>query len=363
MKEENEVLRKNEINALLERVAQRMTKIEKGDMPEQCPIGIIDFENWEWPQGVGLFGLFKYYETTRDESILVTLIEWYERRLNEGLPEKNVNTMAPMLPLACLYEVTRNERYLSLCKEWVQWVIDEMPRTKDRGLQHIASGVINEQQLWVDTLFMTVLFVAKMGVILHRKDYIEEALHQFLIHIKYLFDKKTGLWFHGWTFIENNNFAEALWARGNCWYTAGVVEFIDMIEIKGAVKQYLIDTLVAQVEKLQELQAKEGMWHTLLDDTNSYVETSATAGFGYGILKAVRKGYIDEKYKTVGEKALNAVIENISNDGTVEQVSYGTGMGSDLNHYKNIPICPITYGQALAILILNEGIECINKNA
>jgi unsaturated rhamnogalacturonyl hydrolase len=348
---------KEYISMLLEKVVKRMTSIDNNGLQEECPISIINFECWEWAQGVGTYGLFKFYEEMGSREYLDYLTGWYKRRINEGLPEKNVNTMAPMLTLAHLYEVTGNSSFLELCKEWAEWVMKEMPRTEEGGLQHIVSGITNEQQLWDDTLFMTVLFLAKMGRILNREDYLEESIRQFLVHIKYLYDTQTGLWFHGWTFIGRHNFAEALWARGNCWYTAGVVDYLEMIELRGGVRQYLIDTLIAQVKKLSELQEVDGMWHTLLDDPGTYVETSATAGFGYGILKAVRKGYIDEKYLDVGKKALNAVLHRISENGTVEQVSYGTGMGRDLNFYRNIAICPMTYGQALASMLLSEGMK------
>lgn len=46
------------------------------------------------------------------------------------------------------------------------------------------------------------------------------AKYQFLIHIQYLMDTTTGLWFHGWEFDGNgggHNYAKALWGRGNCW--------------------------------------------------------------------------------------------------------------------------------------------------
>lgn len=48
------------------------------------------------------------------------------------------------------------------------------------------------------------------------------AKFQFLLHAQYLMDTKTGLWYHGWEFTgdgscSGHNYAEALWARGNCW--------------------------------------------------------------------------------------------------------------------------------------------------
>jgi len=348
---------KNNYAELLEKVAKRMTLIANDSITEECPIGIIDVEEWEWPQGVGMYGLFKYYQQSGKKEYLDYMVDWYDRHIRDGLPDKNVNTMAPMLTLAHIYEFNNNEKYLEILTEWAEWVMNDMTRTEEGGLQHIVTGGTNEQQLWDDTLFMTVLFLAKFGSLTGQKQYIDESVRQFLLHIKYLHDKKTGLWFHGWTFIGRSNFAEALWARGNCWYTAGVVEYLDMVPVGEGVKKVLLDTLEAQVRKLTELQERDGMWHTLLDDPSSYVETSATAGFGFGILKAVRKGYLDKKYKKAGEKALEAVLDRIDENGTVQQVSYGTGMGHDLDHYRNIQICPMTYGQALALLILGEGMK------
>lgn len=347
------------IKEVLARTAAKMTEIKQDGFLEECPIGIIDIENWEWPQGIGMYGLYKLYKEQGQTEYLDYLIQWYDRNIQKGLPCKNVNTMAPMLTLTYLYEETGRQDYLDLMKSWAEWVYTEMPRTPEGGLQHIVSGEENKNQLWIDTLFMTVLFMARMGMLLKKDAYIEEAKKQFLIHIKYLYDKKTGLWYHGWSFDGRHNFAGAFWARGNCWYTAGVCEFLEILNIRsGALYDYLTDTLKAQAEALEKTQDAGGGWHTLLNDDSTYLEASATAGFGYGILKAVRKGYIDSRFREMGKRALTYITANIGTDGTLGQVSYGTGMGWDLEHYKNIPLCSMTYGQALAILILMEGLYC-----
>ena len=314
------------------------------------------FNGWEWTQGVALYGIYKYYEQTGDRKLLDLLTEWYDRRFEEGLPEKNVNTMAPMLTLAYLYEITKNPKYLPYLEIWAEWVMHGIPRTKDDGIQHKVFLSENKDQLWDDTLMMSVLPLAKIGKLLNRPEYIEQAKKQFLVHIKYLFDKKTGLWFHGWTFDGNHNFAEALWGRGNCWVTIVIPEIIETLDLKEGdfFREYLIDTLKRQVETLAEIQNENGLWHTLLTDNSSYVETSATAGFAFGILKAIRKRYIDKKYEETALKAVNAVINNINEDGEVQNVSFGTAMGNDLQFYKDIPITPMPYGQSLSVLCLVE---------
>jgi unsaturated rhamnogalacturonyl hydrolase len=51
------------------------------------------------------------------------------------------------------------------------------------------------------------------------------------------------------------------------------------------------------------------------------------------------------------------VLANISPEGELKNVSFGTAMGSDLEFYKKIPLTPMPYGQALAILCLSEAMR------
>lgn len=339
---------------ILEKVNQRLLHLSNDSIKEECPIGIIDFNQWEWPQGVGLYGMYRYYEATGKEEYLQFILSWFRERFAEGIPSRNVNTTAPMLTLACVAEKTQDEEMKKLCEDWAEWVMHDMPRTQEGGLQHIVSGEENREQVWDDTLFMTVLFLAKMAVMLNRQDYRDEACYQFLLHAKYLVNTENGLWYHGWTFEGRHNFAKALWARGNCWITAGIPEVLEILKPDGYFKRFLVQLLTAQVDSLAKLQAPDGMWHTLLDDPDSYEETSAAAGFAYGILKGIHMGLLPERYRETADRAVEGVIRQISEDGTVGQVSYGTGMGRTLQHYRDIPICPMAYGQSLTVMMLSE---------
>jgi unsaturated rhamnogalacturonyl hydrolase len=179
-------------------------------------------------------------------------------------------------------------------------------------------------------------------------------VRQFLVHIRYLSDPATGLWFHGWTFEGRHNFAGARWGRGNAWVTACILDLIEIGALPGGVRLYLEGVLTTQVTALLPLQCDSGMWRTLLDDPASYEETSATAGFAYGLLKASRLGIGGTEWAEAGWRAVAAVLQSIDGSGTVQGVSYGTRMGHDLQFYRDIPIQPTGYGQALAILCLVE---------
>ena len=313
------------------------------------------YRHWEWTQGVGLYGLWRLFEKTKEQKYLDILTTYFDNQMTVGFPALNVNTVTPFLTMSYVGEYLGSEKYLAPCRESAAWIMANFPRTKEGGFQHMTSDTLNDQELWDDTLFMTVLFLANMGRIEGKREYIEEAQYQFLLHAKYLADRETGLWYHGWTFNGRHNFAKAFWGRGNCWITIAIPEFLGMVDCAPAVRRMLTELLRAQAESLVKYQDESGMWHTLIDDRDSYVETSASCGFAYGILRGVHAGLLDSKYEEAAMKALAPILGYIAEDGVVNQVSYGTPMGRESkDFYKKIPIQPMPYGQALAMLLLIE---------
>ncbi len=337
-----------------EQIAQRV--LDKLKQPDETNVsqGHLTMDNWEWPTGVALYGVWKTYVRTGDEKILEYLQNWYSRRFTMEAPHRNVNTVAPMLALTCIYEKTRKEEYLPHILSWANWVMNEMPRTEFGGLQHCTVWNRHYQQLWSDTLFMTVLFLCKAGLTLNKPEWVEEAKYQFLMHIKYLQDKVVGLFYHGWTFDRRHNYANAFWGRGNAWYSIASVEIIEMLGENDASSRFFATALKDQMLALWKYQRENGMFTTLIDVEESYLETSATAGIAYGAIKGARLGLLDDSIRDMGFSAAEAVISRISEDGTVNGVSNGTGMGKNLQHYKDIAVTPTAYGQGIAFLMLTE---------
>lgn len=329
-----------------------MLKTEHGDDPSN---GHLTMDNWEWPTGVALYGVYKTYQQSGDRAILDYLTAWYDCRLQVEPPHRNVNTVAPVLALTCLYDETRNPAYLPVIESWAEWVLCDMPRTELGGLQHCTVWNKHYQQRWCDTLMMACLFLAKAGVVLNRPEWIDEAEYQFLLHIRYLQDKRTGLFYHGWTFDGRSNFANAFWARGNAWFTVSAIELYDITGRDNAAMRLIRAAFREQALALWKYQRVNGLFTTLIDVEETYCETSATAGIAYGVSKALRLGWLSgERYAEMGRLAAQAVIAQIDEEGAVQGVSGGTGMGHDLEHYKKIIVTPTAYGQGLAFLMLTE---------
>jgi hypothetical protein len=83
------------------------------------------------------------------------------------------------------------------------------------------------------------------------------------------------------------------WARGNSWITIAIPIFLDLMKDHlpktSPDYKFLVSTWKRQVDRLITLQDdKTGLWHTLLVDPTSYVESSASAGFVAGIFMGLR---------------------------------------------------------------------------
>ena len=347
-------MNKQNYRELGERVLARMKNIEFDTSfadiynPEFAGAG-----RFQWSTGVGLYGAWKLYEFTHDEEILKYLCDWFDGHIKKGLPQKTINTMCPFLTLAFLYEKTGRRDYLDLCEQWAEWLYNDLPRTQEQGFVH-KTGSSNDGQLWMDTLFVAVLFLAKCGVMLGKKEYVEEAQRQFIVHTKYLTDTSTGLFFHGYTFIGKNNFSRARWGRGNGWYAIAVPELFDIVggKMENVAKEVIGESFKTLMKSLIEYQDEEsGMWHTLIDDSSSYLESTGTTAFAYGMLKGIELGLLGGEYAPAAQRALAAIIERTDSDGTVRDASGGTPIFDTAEEYKTVVKVPIVYEQGMAMML------------
>ena len=90
------------------------------------------WDNWEWAQGVGLYGMWVLFEITNDKAVFGHIQEWFDKQFEKGTPTKNVNSMAPLLTLAYLYEHTRRPEYLAYLESWAEYIMHGIPRTQGR---------------------------------------------------------------------------------------------------------------------------------------------------------------------------------------------------------------------------------------
>jgi unsaturated rhamnogalacturonyl hydrolase len=288
---------------------------------------------WSWSCGVAFYGIGRAWEITKKQEYIDFLVNWVDEYIELGLPPFTVNVCAMGHTMITLHEATGDEKYLELAIKKTEYLRTEAIRFGDGVFQHtVSSNNDFPEQAWADTLFMAAYFLLRMGFKLNNKDYIEDALKQFYWHEEYLQDENTNLFYHGWDNINKNHMSGINWARANAWAAYTMAQAFGFLNYLNPSWMQIGDCLSDQLSAIVRLQSEEGLWHTILNDPSSYLETSASSGIAAAL---VIKGLpLHGKYI---KKALEGILNNISPDGTVKNVSSGTAVMLTAEDYNKVP--------------------------
>ncbi len=340
-------------------VFKRMTTDQSGDWG-------MAMDSWDWVPGVGLIAIMYYGTELEQEDALAYVKRWVER--NEHLAGRApvINAIAPYTVLPVLYEREGNELYLQKAVSIGDWLLEQAPKTREGAFEHtVTEAAAFPEQVWADTLFMAVLFLAKLAKATGEVKYAEEAFRQLEIHLSLLQDEQTGVLFHGWNCGEGHHMSAARWARANAWVVLATPWIISEIGQMVTISEEVTTRYKRLAEGLISYQGANGLWPTVVDQPDYYSETSGSAGIVAGLLAGAQAGLLDNACLFVAESALQGVLSTIAVDGTVLQVSGGTPVLESIAAYNEVPCYPALYGQGLAlimltmIIVLREGADPI----
>ncbi|MDI4648763.1 glycoside hydrolase family 88/105 protein [Cohnella hashimotonis] len=316
----------------------------------------MDIDHWDWVPGVGVIALLEYYETTRDVQVQAYLLDWVNRNEAKAKGKTVINAIAPFAIFPALYRLTGDAKFKEEAVRIAEWLLHEAPRTREEAFEHtVTENVAFSEQVWADTIFMAVLFLARTASLLGSAAYAEEALKQVLIHLRLLQDPQTGVLFHGWNCASGDHMSGARWTRANAWIAAGVPLIVAEIDKLVDIPQELKERYGRLMRGLLAYQQEDGLWSTVMDRPDFYREVSGSAGIAYGLLKAVEVKLIPDEaeYAVRVEDAYRAIVPYITTEGLVTGVSGGTPVMSTIEAYQNdVPTYPTLYGQGLVLMLL-----------
>ncbi len=310
----------------------------------------MDF-NWDWPGGVAFYGVCEAYEVTGKREYLDKLRLWVDENIADGLPPLSVNGVSIGHGLLTLYEATGEEQYLQIAKEMAEFLDTRAERFAEGIFQHTVNSEtdIFPEQAWVDTMFMAGYYLLRIGHLLGNERYFEDGLRQYHGHEELLQDPDTNLYYHGWDNVKGNHMSSIYWARGNSWAALTMSKALQYVPVQHPSYMMIDGSLRDQLSALVRLQSPEGLWHTILNDDTSYLETSGSAGIAAALLT---RGRLYNKYS---QKAIDGILSRIKEDGTVTGVSAGTAVMNDIDGYRNVPEKRIQgWGQGLTLAFLAQ---------
>jgi len=274
------------------------------------------------------------------------------------LPKLSVNGVSVGHSLLTLNEATKDERYIETAKEMAEFLTHDAVRFGDGIFQHTVNSetYVFPEQAWVDTMFMAGYFLLRIGKLLNREDYFADGLRQYHGHENVLQDSRTNLYYHGWDNIAGNHMSAVQWARGNSWAALTMARALDIVPVDLPNFMVIEGSLRDQLSALVRLQDESGLWHTILDDPTSPLETSGSAGIAAALLT---KGRLYNKY---AQRSIDGILARIAEDGTVTGVSAGTAVMQNADGYKGVPDKRIQgWGQGLTLAFLADVLN-VRKN-
>ena len=158
---------------------------------------------------------------------------------------------------------------------------------------------------------------------------------------------------------------EFYWGRANGWAMLASVELLDVLPEDHPARARVLENLRAHVRSVAKLQSGSGLWHQMLDRTDSYLETSASAIFVYCIARAINRGWISPvSYGSVAQAGWMAVTTRVNARGQVEGTCVGTTLASDHVYYYNRPASVYaTHGYGPVLLAGAEMIRLLQNPA
>lgn len=315
----------------------------------------MDLNHWDWVPGVGVIAMLSYYELTGESETMTELIKWSQNNLHLAEKVRVINAMAPYTVFPALYEHTHDPVFLETAERIGQWMMTEAPRTREGAFEHtVTENVKFPEQVWADTIFMAVLLLAKLAKLTGNVDYAKESVCQVELHLTLLQDEDTGVLFHGWNSEARNHLSAASWTRANAWIAVAVPMIVEELEGLAVVPKETLERYQLLMRSLIRYQHEEGLWATVLDRPEFYLETSGSAGISCGIVKAVRQGLLEADYLNAAYLAADAILLKIKPSGEVMGVSGGTPIMPSIEAYNEIACYPTLYGQGLVLMLLSE---------
>jgi len=276
-------------------------------------IALLAMQRYSWEQGVAAQAFLESGET---EVVVAMANEAVARQLADGRLGVLGGLTAVTDPAsngeALLYasKITGEAAMKGAFDEMIDWLLNRAPKNNDGILYHFTDS----QQLWVDSVYMAPPCLAIAG-------YHEEAIKQIDGFRSKLFNSEKNLYSHMWDESLNDFARKDYWGVGNGWALAGITRVIrslpdTMADEKSKLAGYVKEGVDGCLAYLRE----DGLFHDVVDNTDSFVETNLSQMLAYTLYRGMTGGWLEAGYLKYAAKMRQAACNKVDKYGLVQGV-------------------------------------------
>ncbi len=309
------------------RIAERFVSMPHSNFNRSTPPKVITY-----PESCTWYGALTFAKESKDEALKRQLIQRFEPLLGSRdslipVPDHVDYTVFGTVPLE-LYIQTKDTKYLNIGKRFAdkQWGLPEGKRATAESYRFYNKGLTWQTRLWIDDMYMITAVQSQAYRATGDRNYIDKAANEMVFYLDSL-QRPNGLFYHAPD-------VPFFWGRGNGWMAAGMSELLRSLPKDNSNRPRIMEGYKKMMASLLKYQAEDGMWRQLIDDAESWKETSCSGMFTFAFITGVKEGWLDAKtYGPAARKGWLSLIKYINADNDVTDVCEGTNKKNDHQYY------------------------------
>lgn len=309
-----------------------------------------NYRVWGFGEAISLRGLLRAGDVLGDEApfgfVHGILRSWLGRGVARS-PEDHVGAGRELMDM---HQRTGDPAFLEAARKMAHLHAHFAPgphgarchRPDTQGWRH---------QIWVDCMDVDGPFLAALGRHTGEAAFTDQGVQELLGYARTL-QHDDGLLSHG--FEKDSGRNGELWARGNGWALMGLVDTLAILPRNHPGFAELRDRTALLAAALKRHQHPQGLWHTVVDRPETYLESTLAAMAAYALQEAFEHGLLDrQEYGDMARRARAAMLDQVDANGALQLVSEATPVGA-LAIYATRPFGVFPWGQGPLLLALTQ---------
>jgi len=282
-------------------------------MLKQVGQALLTMQRYSWEQGVAAQAFLELGET--DTAIMLARDaaqrQGADGRLaclhdHEGVTDPAANGEAVLVAA----RLTHEPALQTACEAMLHYLLTTAPRAADGTLFH----VVDAKEVWIDSMYMAPPFLAVAGQ-------PAEALRQIQGIKRRLWHREKKLYAHMWNEERQAFKRAACWGVGNGWAAAGLTRVIRALPDSLAKEKQALALHVREIlDGCLAYQRPDGLFHDVLDQSNTFVETNLAQMLAYTIYRGMRGEWLPRTYQENADRMRAAVYQKVDVSGYVQGV-------------------------------------------
>jgi unsaturated rhamnogalacturonyl hydrolase len=250
---------------------------------------LLAMQRYSWEQGTAMQA---FLEAGDKDTVVAMAKAACMRRSADGLVAEMGREGSAADPLSngegllCAYNICGDPDMAQAYDRCLGWALRGAPRNRDGIIYHLLS----KPEMWADSIYMLPPFLSAAGM-------YAQSLRQIYGYLDLLTDKDNYLLFHIWD-DEKQTFTHRVhWGGGNGWAIAGMARVIGRLPAEfGGEKAKLAAAERRLINSVLRYMRKDGLFHDVLDDPGTFVETNCSQMTAYALYKGMAEKWLPDDY-------------------------------------------------------------------